>query len=163
MWVGDDILLIGSRHQAVCRASLEKDVFERYLSVLVKSRKFESKDSGNATETFAWVIFISTLCTLFVGVYWRMYILSSDVGRLYVAYPFLGAMREPDCRDRRGEKHYSHVFFCIHRFNNVSVTDKGRVGQAIAYSLNNWKFNLIQFIHIINNLKIFKHYEQKIL
>ena len=28
-----------------------KDVFERYLSVLVKSRKFESKDSGNATES----------------------------------------------------------------------------------------------------------------
>ena len=40
-----------------------------------------------------------------------VYIISLDVGRLYVAYPYLGAMREPDCRDRRGEKLYSHVFF----------------------------------------------------
>jgi hypothetical protein len=32
------------------------------------------------------------------------------VGRLYVAYPFLGAMQEPDSRDKRGGT-YSHVFF----------------------------------------------------
>jgi len=33
------------------------------------------------------------------------------VGRLEVAYPHEGAMRRPETRDRRGERHYSHVFF----------------------------------------------------
>ncbi len=32
-------------------------------------------------------------------------------GQAFVAYPQVGAMREPDIRDRRGEKLYSHVFF----------------------------------------------------
>ena len=36
--------------------------------------------------------------------------ISLGVGRLYVAYPFLGAMRRPDFRDRHGET-FSHVFF----------------------------------------------------
>jgi hypothetical protein len=37
--------------------------------------------------------------------------ISLGVGRLYVAYPFQGAMLEPVIRDKRGEIHYSHVFF----------------------------------------------------
>ena len=41
--------------------------------------------------------------------------ISLGVGRLNVAYPSLGAMRRPDCWDRRGEKHYSHVFFVSRR------------------------------------------------
>ena len=36
--------------------------------------------------------------------------ISADVGRLYVAYPSLGAMRRPDCWDKHGGT-YSHVFF----------------------------------------------------
>ena len=49
-------------------------------------------------------------------------------GQAFVAYPQVGAMREPDIRDRRGEKLYSHVFFCSLRsgiipFQNVSESD----------------------------------------
>ena len=57
--------------------------------------------------------------------------ISPDVGRLYVAYPSLGAMRRPDCWDRRGEKLYSHVFFCFHKFGCFSVNgDDGWQGSA---------------------------------
>ena len=34
----------------------------------------------------------------------------AGVGRLYVAYPYLGAMRRPDLGDKHGGT-YSHVFF----------------------------------------------------
>ena len=36
--------------------------------------------------------------------------ISADVGRLYVAYPQVGAMRRPEVRDKHGGT-YSHVFF----------------------------------------------------
>ena len=45
--------------------------------------------------------------------------ISADVGRLYVAYPYEGAMREPEQRDKRGGT-YSHVFFVSIRFGCFS-------------------------------------------
>ena len=41
----------------------------------------------------------------------RSVYISLGVGRLYVAYPFLGAMRRPETRDRRGEKLTPTSFF----------------------------------------------------
>ena len=37
--------------------------------------------------------------------------ISLDVGRLYVAYPHMGAMRRPEHEDRRGEKLTPTSFF----------------------------------------------------
>ena len=39
----------------------------------------------------------------------------TGVGRLDVAYPYLGAMREPDDRDRR-ERDILPRLFCFHKF-----------------------------------------------
>ena len=56
-------------------------------------------------------------CTLFayIGVwecYGRsVYILSLAWAGFTLLILYIGAMREPDSRDRRGEIHYSHVFF----------------------------------------------------
>ena len=58
--------------------------------------------------------------SLRIYVYWNcqavvcVYIIAG-VGRLYVAYPYEGAMLEPVVRDKR-ERHYSHVFFVSVRF-----------------------------------------------
>ena len=46
------------------------------------------------------------VCRFVVCVY-----MSAGVGRLNVAYPFLGAMRRPDLRDRRGEIQTPTSFF----------------------------------------------------
>ena len=44
------------RPPASCTASLERTFSKRYLSVVIKSRKFESSYSGDATrKTSAWV------------------------------------------------------------------------------------------------------------
>ena len=51
----------GTRPQATCTASLERTFSKRYLSVIFKLRNFESKNSGDATETSTWVDFISLL------------------------------------------------------------------------------------------------------
>jgi hypothetical protein len=47
--------------------------------------------------------------------------ISLGVGGLYVAYPFLGAMRRPETRDRREERLYSHVFFVSLSFGSHPI------------------------------------------
>ena len=98
----------------VCKDSRQKRTFsERYLSVQVKLRNFESKYSGNATKRSRGCI-ISRLFRcyhyiLMVSVCAELYNVTRR-GLACVAYPYLGAMRRPDCRERRGGIN-SHVFF----------------------------------------------------
>ena len=76
----------------------------------------------------SWYMYVWE-CQGVVGLY-----ISLGVGGLYVAYPYGGAMRRPEYRDRRGEKLYSHVFFCslfirddsIFRMLMRVTTSKGR-------------------------------------
>jgi hypothetical protein len=73
-----------------------------------KLSKLDSTYSGNATEASTWVDFISSYGQLLFIYYiircivrlWCEYIIAG-VGRLYVAYPYLEAMRRPEVRDRR--------------------------------------------------------------
>lgn len=55
-------------------------------------------------------------CQGVVGLY-----ISLGVGRLYVAYPHIGAMRRPEVRDRRGETLLPRLFlypFHSEQFHN---------------------------------------------
>ena len=60
------------------------------------------------------------------------------VGRFYVAYPFLGAMRRPETRDRRGEKLTPTSFFIagyrrssIFRMLMRVTTSRGAAGRKV--------------------------------
>ena len=158
----------GTRHRAVCRASLERTFSKRYLSVLVKSSKFESSYSGDATEAFAWVIlcpcawfpFIYIIrCTplggylcvyVYLGLSGRSVYISLDVGRLYVAYPYEGAMLEPDSRDRRGERHTPTSFFVsiILAVDKMANMTAGECGQHICCVYTQTSYIKLYFINI---------------
>ena len=117
-----------------------KDVFLTLPVCSFESRKFESKYSGDATKRLrGLILYLPTANTIplyiiryksgilayFLCVYRLkgkvcavvVYIITG-VGRLEVAYPYLEAMREPERRDRRGEEHFSHVFFVSRRLVN---------------------------------------------
>ena len=110
---------------------VSKDVFLTLLSVYSNLANLNLGTEVMQQEASTWVDFISSCgqhpfiyiirCTPLMGalclcIYaWCgrgvcIYI-SLGVGRLYVAYPFQGAMLEPVIRDKRGEIHDSHVFF----------------------------------------------------
>ena len=67
-------------------------------------------------------------CILVVNVFAGLYNVTRR-GLACVAYPYMGAMREPEYRDRRGETN-SHVFFCFHTFFKIDQPMQGRVGKA---------------------------------
>ena len=103
----------GMRPHAVCRAGLER-TFSDVTVCTFKLRTLESLYRGNATEASAWVYYIPTatmaiLCYRYVVIVYNI----TRRGLACVAYPYLGAMREPENRDRRGEIN-SHVFFISH-------------------------------------------------
>lgn len=79
----------------------------------VKSRKFESFHSGNATKRSRGCIISCRFVAIIIS--WWFYVCAelyniTRRGLACVAYPWKEAMREPDCRDRRGGTN-SHVFF----------------------------------------------------
>ena len=51
------------------------------------------------------------------------------MGRLYVAYPFLGAMQEPVVRDKRARGILPRLF-CFHNVECVNDGQQGSAGQA---------------------------------
>jgi len=92
---------------------------------------------------------------------WCVFI-SSKRGLSFVAYPYQGAMREPECWDRRRET-YSHVFFCtlsprgsFHNQNVNRVTvSRGALtgGHRVCLPLCKTKYSSHQIIYFINILK----------
>ena len=81
--------------------------------------------SGNATERLrgciisqlldAILILIAVVCGLY-NITWR--------GLACVAYPYIGAMRRPELRDRRGGI-YSHVFFVSINLKQLLTAELG--------------------------------------
>ena len=76
---------------------------------MLKLRKFESMYRGNATEASAWVDYISM-----IAIYYK--ICSENLGIVArrglacVAYLYIGAMRRPEYRDRRGGSKLPRLF-----------------------------------------------------
>ena len=69
-----------------------------------------------------------------LGLVRRGVYISSRRGAFQVAYPFLGAMRRPEIRDKRRERHYSHVFFVPNSlavFEMANDDRQGSVGQHL--------------------------------
>ena len=89
---------------------------------MFKLRNFESKYSGNATEAPVWVYYTPSRIMLLPHKGKRrggeVYNITRR-GQAFVAYPYLGAMREPDDRDRR-ERDILPRLFCFHNFNSVN-------------------------------------------
>ena len=80
----------------------------------VKLCKLETKYRCNATKRPCGCIIYQRYCAVLIyGMVFRIYI--TWRGLACVAYPYLGAMQRPDCRDRRGRIN-SHVFFYFLNF-----------------------------------------------
>ena len=110
---------------------MSQSVFERTFSdvtiCMFKLRNFDSKYRCNATEASAWVYYMPTVlcynCIIsysigvsYHNITWR--------GLACVAYPYLGAMRRPEHRDRRGGTN-SHVFFYFHNLTDLLTLNLG--------------------------------------
>ena len=86
--------------------------FRTLLVCVVKSRKFETVHSGNATRRSRGCIIFRHFVSIIVVDSKRLpcYIIPLDVGWLALLILAQGAMREPDYRDKHGGTN-SHVFF----------------------------------------------------
>gem|GEM_PF-6375919 len=110
----------GSRHRwnpkaenTICKDSQRERTFsERYLSVQSNLANLNLSTAVMQRSVRVGVLYpgCSLLSLLFGGyVYAELYNITRR-GLACVAYPWKEAMREPDCRDRRGGIN-SHVFF----------------------------------------------------
>ena len=68
-------------------------------------------------------------------------IISLGVGGLYVAYPYMGAMRRPDLRDRRGEIHTPTSFL----FPKVLAVDKMAYMTGRGVSANTFVVSILKY------------------
>lgn len=79
---------------------------------MLKLRKFESMYRGSATEASARVDYISTITVGFIV---------TRRGLACVAYLYIGAMRRPEYRDRRGRNKLPRLFYFQKFYFNVNA------------------------------------------